>query len=174
MKLMKHILLLFMLFTVSVSSANETKALRSSITKDSVSNSLEGKVHLIMKVSSDQVSVDEDLHIEYRFYVSQDIGISSWSIEEDPTYDGFNYETVKLDKLSIEYEMYKGERYRVIVIKKDILRAIESGDIVIKPLELQIEAEVPGKKDIEDGFRLSLTHVTATVISNALKIKVKS
>ena len=111
-----------MLFTVSVSSANETKALRSSITKDSVSNSLEGKVHLLMKVSSDQVSVDEDLHIEYRFYVSQDIGISSWSIEEDPTYDGFNYETVKLDKLSIEYEMYKGERYRVILIKKDILR----------------------------------------------------
>ena len=80
----------------------------------------------------------------------------------------------KPDKLSIEYEMYKGERYRVILIKKDILRAIESGDIVIKPLELQIEAEVPGKKDIEDGFRLSLTHVTATVISNALKIKVKS
>nr|WP_321228971.1 hypothetical protein [uncultured Psychroserpens sp.] len=174
MKLAKYILSLVLLLTVSIGFAQEKTEHENDPKSESVTKDSSKDIYLVAKASKNQVSVDEEIHVEYRLYVSPNIGISSWELIEKPIYEGFNYENVKLENLKIENVTYKGKSYRMVILKKDILQATKKGDYQIKPLQLQIVTEVADTTNKKEGFNLSMKQVTMTILSNALKIKVKS
>ena len=107
--------------------------------------------------------------------MSHNIGITGWDIIENPTYDGFDYKNVKFENLKIENVTYKGEPYRMVILKRDILKATKSGDFKVMPLQLKITAEVAADttKEIEK-LKPSLKEVTTTLVSNAIEVNVKS
>jgi hypothetical protein len=173
MKNIKHICLLVTCLTVALGFAQEHKEVEPKT--ETVSKDLSKDIHLIAEASQDQVSVDGELNIEYRLYVSHNIGITGWDIIENPTYDGFDYKNVKFENLKIENVTYKGEPYRMVILKRDILKATKSGDFKVMPLQLKITAEVAADttKEIEK-LKPSLKEVTTTLVSNAIEVNVKS
>jgi len=137
-------------------------------------NNLNEAVHIIAKMSSDQVSVDGIINIEYRLYVSQDVGISNWKLIEKPTYDGFSQNDIKLENLLIENVTYKGKPYRMVIIKKDEIKAMQQGEFNFEPLQLEVTAKVAEKTNTKEGLGFSMKEVILKMKSNALKINVKS
>jgi hypothetical protein len=131
-------------------------------------------IHLVAQASTDQVAVDGTVEIEYRLYVSLDIGITSWNVVEKPLYDGFSFETIKLDNISIENSTYNGKPYRMVILKKDVVTATKSGDYSMKPLELEVVARVAISDAKNNGLKIPMKQVKTTMVSNVLKVNVKS
>lgn len=173
MKNLKYFWLFVTCLTVGLGFAQEQKELENKVKLESVIKDLNQDVHLIAEVSKIQVAVDGELNIEYRLYVSPSIGISGWEITEKPSYEGFDFETIKLENLKIENTTYKGKSYRMVVLRKDILKATKSGDYDVAPLQLQITAEVADATKKLEELKFSMQEVTTTIVSNTLKINVK-
>ncbi len=143
------------------------------IKTDSVSAKLKNGVHLVARVSENKIGLDDKIEIEYRLYVSQDIGIKNWELVEEPIYDGFKSETIKLDDLKVETVNYKGESYRMVVFKKDILQAKDAGDYQIAPLKLSVTAEIFMGQKTDDDYNTPSKTITKIFRSNASTVKVE-
>lgn len=172
MKNLKNIFLLITCLTIGLGFSQEQKEVKSKT--ETVSEDLSNGIHLIAEASQDQVSVNDELNIEYRLYVSQDIGITGWDITDDPIYEGFDYKNAKFENIKIENVIYKGESYRMVVLKRDILKAKTRGDFKVKPLQLKITAQVADTTKETEGLGFSMKEVTTTLVSNALEVYVKS
>jgi hypothetical protein len=142
MKSIKYFWILVTCLIVGLGFAQEQKELENKAKMESVTIDLNQDIHLIADASKTQVSVDGELNIEYRLYVSPSIGISGWKVTKKPTYEGFNFETIKLENLKIENATYKGKSYRMVVLRKDILNANKIGNYSMVPLKLEIVSEV--------------------------------
>lgn len=171
MKNIKHICLLVTCLTVALGFAQEHKEVEHKT--ETVIKDLSKDIHLIAEASQDQVSVDGELNIEYRLYVSHNIGITGWDIIENPTYEGFDHKNVKFENIKIENVIYKGESYRMVVLKRDVLKAKTRGDFKVKPLQLKITAQVAETTKEIEGLGFSMKEVTTTLVSSALGVYVK-
>ncbi|TXE16320.1 protein BatD [Psychroserpens burtonensis] len=174
MKNLTHIWLLTTCLTCGIGFAQEQKELKKNAKSESVAKDLRDDIHLIAEASINQVPVKGELNIEYRLYISQNIGISGWELLEEPSYTGFNFETIKLENLKVENVTFKGKSYRMVVLKRDVLKAIKSGDYSVQPSQLLITAEIADASNKKDGSNFSMKQVTTTIVSNALKVNVKS
>ncbi|MGB3605939.1 hypothetical protein [Psychroserpens sp.] len=135
---------------------------------------LSDQIHIVATVSENDISEGKQITIEYRMYVSQDIGISNWTMLVEPKYEGFELEVAEQEGLKVEMAKFNGETYRMVVLKTDTLLSKRPGLYILEPLQLSVTVEIPdvdaNKK--EDVLGIQMKQMTSTFISNTLKINV--
>jgi hypothetical protein len=80
-----------------------------------------------------------------------------------PKYNDFWSQNIDIKQLKAEEGMFKGERYRYVVLRKTVLYPQKSGKLEIEPLSLDIDCQVPSNRRnfwgqpimVEDSKRVS-------------------
>lgn len=103
-------------------------------------------IHLVAEVSKENPFVGEAFNVVYKLYVSENISVSNWAVNEAPQYNGFWNQDIEIKGMNIQMGEYKGERYRFIELKKAILIPQKDGNLVIEPMRMDITLGVPTGK----------------------------
>ena len=128
-------------------------------------------VHFIAVVSDSIITLKDSLTITYKLYISQDVGISNFEPQEILRNKDFEVEDIKPANFEVEYETFKGEKYRYVLFKTSILKPKQKGTYNFEGQELNITAEFPLKR--KDIFgRFILEKVTKTIKTNTIVINV--
>jgi hypothetical protein len=111
--------------------------------------------------------------VVYKLYFSYNIGISNWKELSKPKYNDFWSQNIEIKRLVAEEGMFKGEKYRYIVLKKTILYPQKSGKLVIEPLSMDIDVQLPTNR--RDMFgRVIITEGNKRVSAGAKTINVRA
>jgi len=129
--------------------------------------------------NKNSVYLGEQITVTYKLYTR--LNISSPQISKLPTFSGFWSEELDAVKnINFEIEMYKGERYRVAVIKKVALFPSKTGTLSVTPFELKVPVIVKSKRRrnvfddfFNDSFFGRAQTIEHIVKSNKLRIRVK-
>jgi hypothetical protein len=81
--------------------------------------------------------------VVYKLYFSFNIGISNWRELNKPKYNDFWSQNIDIKQLVAQEGIFKGERYRYVVLRKTVLYPQKSGKLEIEPLSLDIDCQVP-------------------------------
>jgi hypothetical protein len=102
-------------------------------------------VHLVAEVSNPNPYVNEPITILYKIYVNSRTTVAGWREAAKPKYENFwsQSESIDADNLKIVNTTYKGESYRMAVLRRTVLYPQKDGNLVIEPLSLDVEVEVP-------------------------------
>ena len=111
--------------------------------------SADTELHLIADISNTSPYINQPVTVVYKLYFSNNIGISNFDETNKPKYKDFWSQNIEIKELVPEQTSYKGEPYRSIILKKVILYPQKSGNLVIEPLTLNIDVQLPtGRRDI--------------------------
>jgi hypothetical protein len=106
-------------------------------------------------------------------YFSYNIGIDTWRELDKPKYNDFWSQNIDIKQLVGEEGMFKGEKYRFVVLRKTVLYPQKSGKLVIEPLSLDIDVQLPTNR--RDMFgRVVVTNGNKRVSAGAKTITVKA
>lgn len=129
-------------------------------------------VHLVAEVSKSNPYLNEAITVVYKLYVSKDTGVSDWREKDNPRYNDFWSQNIKINNLTVERGQYKGEDYRYVVLRKTVLYPQKSGKLKIEPLVLDVTIEVPTNRADIFG-RPVMRKVPKTVTAGSRTINVK-
>jgi hypothetical protein len=91
---------------------------------------------------------------------------------DKPKYNDFWSQNIDIKQLVGEEGMFKGEKYRYVVLRKTVLYPQKSGKLVIEPLSLDIDVQLPTNR--RDMFgRVVVTNGNKRVSAGAKTIAVK-
>lgn len=144
------------------------------------SEELAKNVFITAEANKSRALLGEQITVTYKLYTK--LNISSPQITKLPQYQGFwAEETDQQQTISFDVGMYKGERYRVAVIKRVALFPTKTGTLSVTPFELNIPVIVKkrrtGNDVFDDFFNDSFFGRTETVEylakSNTLKVEVE-
>ena len=105
--------------------------------------SADDNLYLVADISNSNPYVNEPITVVYKLYFSYNIGISNWRELSKPKYNDFWSQNIDIKQLVAEEGMFKGERYRYVVLRKTVLYPQKSGKLEIEPLSLDIDCQVP-------------------------------
>lgn len=150
---------------------NVTAAVEQPKDPNDASISADNNLYLIADISKTNPYVNEPITVVYKLYFSNNIGISNFRELNKPKYNDFWSQNIEIKQLVAEEGMFKGERYRYIVLKKAVLYPQKSGKLTIEPLSLDIDVQLPtNRRDVfgrvviaEDSKRVSAGAKTITV-----------
>jgi hypothetical protein len=108
--------------------------------------SADDNLYLVADISNTNPYVNEPITVVYKLYFSYNIGISNWRELSKPKYNDFWSQNIDIKQLKAEEGMFKGERYRYVVLRKTVLYPQKSGKLEIEPLSLDIDCQVPTNK----------------------------
>ena len=92
---------------------------------------------------------------------------------DKPKYNDFWSQNIDIKQLVGEEGMFKGEKYRFVVLRKTVLYPQKSGKLVIEPLSLDIDVQLPTNR--RDMFgRVVVTNGNKRVSAGAKTIAVKA
>ncbi|WP_400075393.1 hypothetical protein [Winogradskyella sp. R77965] len=165
MKVIKQISILFSLLVGSIIFAQEKTE---STDLDSI---FDKGVHIVAEVSDSKMKLSDSLTVTYKLYVSQDIGIANYEVHENSENENFEIKDIESLNKKIEYEFFKNERYRYVILKKSILRPKLKGEFNFGALELNVTAELPSKTTDQFG-RLKMQKVNKTLKTDNITIRV--
>jgi len=125
--------------------------------------SADDNIYLIADISKANPYLNEPITVVYKLYFSYNIGISNWRELNKPKYNDFWSQNIDIKQLKAEDGMFKGERYRYVVLRKTVLYPQKSGKLEIEPLSLDIDCQVPSNRRnfwgqplmVEDSKRVS-------------------
>jgi hypothetical protein len=125
--------------------------------------SADNNLYLVADISKTNPFVNEPITVVYKLYFSYNIGITNWRELNKPKYNDFWSQNIDIKQLVAEEGMFKGERYRYVVLRKTVLYPQKSGKLEIEPLSLDIDCQVPrGRPNffgqvqlVEDSKRVS-------------------
>ena len=128
-------------------------------------------LYLVADISKTNPYVNEPITVVYKLYFSYNIGITNWRELNKPKYNDFWSQNIDIKQLKAEEGMFKGERYRYVVLRKTVLYPQKSGKLEIEPLSLDIDCQVPtGRRNFwgqtlltEDNKRVSAGSKIITV-----------
>jgi hypothetical protein len=104
-------------------------------------------VYLVAETSKTNPYINEPITVVYKLYLSNNIlGISNWRELDKPKYNDFWSQNIDIKKLVAEEGMFRGERYNYIVLRKTVLYPQKSGKLVIEPLSLDIDVQLPSNR----------------------------
>jgi hypothetical protein len=120
-------------------------------------------LYLVADISKTNPYVNEPITVVYKLYFSFNIGITNWRELNKPKYNDFWSQNIDIKQLVAEEGMFKGQRYRYVVLRKTVLYPQKSGKLEIEPLTLDIDCQVPkGRPNffgqvqlVEDSKRVS-------------------
>lgn len=125
--------------------------------------SADDNIYLVADISKSNPYLNEPITVVYKLYFSYSIGISNWRELNKPKYNDFWSQNIDIKQLKAEEGMFKGERYRYVVLRKTVLYPQKSGKLEIEPLSLDIDCQVPSNRRnfwgqpimVEDSKRVS-------------------
>jgi hypothetical protein len=98
---------------------------------------------LVADISKTNPYLNEPITVVYKLYFSYNIGITNWRELNKPNSNDFWSQNIDIKQLKAEDGMFKGERYRYVVLRKTVLYPTKSGKLEIEPLSLDIDCQVP-------------------------------
>jgi hypothetical protein len=135
--------------------------------------SADDNLYLVADISNTNPYINQPITVVYKLYFSHNIGITKWDELGKPKYNDFWSQNIEIKQLVAEEGMFKGERYRYVVLKKTILYPQKSGKLVIEPLSLDIDVQLPTNR--RDMFgRVIITEGNKRVSAGAKTIHVKA
>ena len=124
------------------------------------------------EVSNTNPYLNEAITVVYKLYVSPRINVSDWRQMDTPKFSDFWSQNIDIQRLEVENSTYKGEPYRMVVLRKTILYPQKTGKLNIEPLTLNVSVEVPGNRRDIFGNRFYET-VDKVVAAGNRTIEVK-
>lgn len=103
----------------------------------------DNNLYLVADISKTNPYVNEPITVVYKLYFSYNIGITNWQELNKPKYKDFWSQNIDVKQLVAEEGIFKGERYRFVVLRKTVLYPQKAGKLVIEPLSLDIGCQVP-------------------------------
>jgi len=135
--------------------------------------SADDNLYLVADISNSNPYVNQPITVVYKLYFSYNIGISNWRELSKPKYNDFWSQNIDIKQLAAEEGMFKGERYRYVVLRKTVLYPQKSGKLEIEPLSLDIDCQVPTNRRNFWGQPL-MTEDSKRVSAGSKVITVKS
>jgi hypothetical protein len=105
--------------------------------------SADDNVYLVADISKTNPYINEPITVVYKLYFSYDIGITNWRELNKPKYNDFWSQNIDIKQLVAEEGMFKGQKYRYVVLRKTVLYPQKSGKLAIEPLSLDIDVQLP-------------------------------
>ena len=130
-------------------------------------------LYLVADISKTNPYVNEPITVVYKLYFSYNIGITNWRELDKPKYNDFWSQNIDIKQLVGEEGMFKGEKYRFVVLRKTVLYPQKSGKLVIEPLSLDIDVQLPTNRSDMFG-RVVVTNDNKRVSAGAKTISVKA
>ncbi len=135
--------------------------------------SADNNLYLVADISKTNPYINEPITVVYKLYFSYNIGISNWRELDKPKYNDFWSQNIDIKQLVGEEGMFRGEKYRFVVLRKTVLYPQKSGKLVIEPLSLDIDVQLPTNR--RDMFgRVLVTNANKRVSAGAKTIAVKA
>ncbi|WP_333598942.1 BatD family protein [Flavobacterium sp.] len=105
--------------------------------------SADDNLYLVADISKTNPYLNEPITVVYKLYFSYNIGITNWKELNKPKYNDFWSQNIDIKQLVAQDGMFKGERFRYVVLRKTVLYPQKSGKLEIEPLSLDIDCQVP-------------------------------
>jgi hypothetical protein len=105
--------------------------------------SADDNLYLVADVSKTNPYVNEPITVVYKLYFSYNIGITNWRELNKPKYNDFWSQNIDIKQLVAQEGMFKGEKYRYVILRKTVLYPQKSGKLAIEPLSLDIDVQLP-------------------------------
>ena len=135
--------------------------------------SADNNLYLVADISKTNPYINEPITVVYKLYFSYNIGISNWRELDKPKYNDFWSQNIDIKQLVGEEGMFRGEKYRFVVLRKTVLYPQKSGKLVIEPLSLDIDVQLPTNR--RDMFgRVQIVNDNKRVSAGAKTIAVKA
>ena len=130
-------------------------------------------IHLVAEVSKSNPYLNEPIKVVYKLYVANNTGVSGWNEIDSPKYPDFWSLNIDNRNAHVKNGNYLGQPYRYLELREVVLYPQKTGELVIEPLTLDINVEVPTNR--RDFFgRTVFKTVSKTVSAGSRKINVKS
>jgi len=105
--------------------------------------SADDNIYLVADISKGNPYLNEPITVVYKLYFSYNIGITNWRELNKPKYNDFWSQNIDIKQLVAQDGIFKGERFRYVVLRKTVLYPQKSGKLEIEPLSLDIDCQVP-------------------------------
>jgi len=116
---------------------------------DAPAISADNNLYLVADISKTNPYLNEPITVVYKLYFSYNIGVSNPVEVNKPKYNDFWSQNIEIKNLVAEEGLFKGERYRYVVMKKVVLYPQKAGKLEIEPLTLDIDVQLPtGRRTI--------------------------
>ena len=133
--------------------------------------SADESLHLVAEISKTNPYLNEPITVVYKIYFNYNIGITNWRELDKPKYNDFWSQNIDIKQLVAEEGKYKGEKYRFVTLRKTVLYPQKSGKLVIEPLSLDVDVQLPSNRRnifgqvllVEDHKRVSAGAKTISV-----------
>jgi hypothetical protein len=133
--------------------------------------SADESLHLVAEISNTNPYINEPITVVYKIYFSYNIGITNWRELDKPKYNDFWSQNIDIKQLVAEEGKYNGEKYRFVTLRKTVLYPQKSGKLVIEPLSLDVDVQLPSNRRnifgqvllVEDHKRVSAGAKTISV-----------
>ena len=135
--------------------------------------SADDAIHLVAEVSKTDPYINEPITVVYKLYFSYNIGITNWRELDKPKYNDFWSQNIDIKQLVAEEGNYNGEKSRFVVLRKTVLYPQKSGKLVIEPLSLDIDVQLPTNRRTVFG-QMVLAEGNKRVSAGAKTINVKA
>ncbi|WP_418264359.1 BatD family protein [Flavobacterium faecale] len=152
---------------------NVTDAIQQQADPNDVTVSADNNIYLVADISNGNPYINEPITVVYKLYFSYNIGITNWRELNKPKYNNFWSQNIDIKQLVAEDGMFKGEKYRYVVLRKTVLYPQKSGKLSIEPLSLDIDVQLPtNRRDIFG--RMQITEGNKRVSAGSKTINVKA
>ncbi len=133
----------------------------------------DNNIYLVADISKTNPYINEPITVVYKLYFNPNIGITNSRELDKPKYNDFWSQNIDIKQFVAEEGMFKGKRCAVVVLKKIVLYPQKSGKLVIEPLSLDVDVELPtNRRDIFG--RVVFTNGNKRVSAGAKTISVKA
>lgn len=151
---------------------NVTNAVQESQEENDGVISADNNLYLVADVSKTNPYINEPITVVYKLYFSYNIGISNWREINKPKYNDFWSQNIDIKQLVAEEGMFKGERFRYVVLRKTVLYPQKSGKLEIEPLSLDIDVQLPtNRRDIFGQMMIRETSKRVSAGSRTIAVK---
>ena len=134
--------------------------------------SADNNLYLVADVSKANPYINEPITVVYKLYFSFNIGISNWRELSKPKYNDFWSQNIDIKQLVAEEGMFKGERFRYVVLRKTVLYPQKSGKLEIEPLSLDIDVQLPtNRRDMFGQMMIRETSKRVSAGSRTIAVK---
>lgn len=160
------------IFKTSPIKINVTAAVEMPKDPNDTQVTADNNLYLVADISKTNPYINEPITVVYKLYFNN-IGISNFRELNKPKYNDFWSQNIEIKQLVAEEGMFKGEKYRFVVLKKTVLYPQKSGKLEIEPLSLDIDVQLPTNR--RDVFgRVILAEGNKRVSAGAKTIQVKA
>lgn len=160
------------IFKTSPIKINVTAAVEMPKDPNDTQVTADNNLYLVADISKTNPYINEPITVVYKLYFNN-IGITNFRELNKPKYNDFWSQNIEIKQLAAEEGMFKGEKYRYVVLKKTVLYPQKTGKLEIEPLSLDIDVQLPTNR--RDVFgRVILAEGNKRVSAGAKTIQVKA